>query len=136
MAWVVDTAVLIDVLEDDSEFGVRSARALDGRGEDGLVLCPVSYVELSPAFEGNTALQEEFLEGIGIDHREGWIAEDTRRAHAAWHAYVQRRRGGNTTKRPLTDVLIGAFALRFQGLITRNEKDFRRTFPELRLRAP
>jgi hypothetical protein len=136
VAWVVDTAVLIDVLEHDPEFGARSARAIDARARDGLSLCPVSYVELSPAFEGNLGLQDEFLQGIGVDHGQDWTLEDTRRAHATWHEYVQSRRRGHLPKRPLADVLIGAFASRFQGLITRNEKDFRTVFPDLPLRVP
>jgi predicted nucleic acid-binding protein len=136
VAWVVDTAVLIDVLEHDPEFGARSARALDARARDGLVLCPVSYVELSPAFEGDGTLQEEFLDGIGVNHREDWTSADTNAAHAAWNGYVQSRRRGLTGRRPIADVLIGAYASRFQGLITRNEKDFRKLFAKLSVRVP
>jgi len=36
MAWVVDTCVLIDVLEDDPEFGLVSAEALDAHLDEGL----------------------------------------------------------------------------------------------------
>ena len=136
MAWVVDTVVLIDVLEHDPQFGTRSARLLDARAGDGLVLCPISYLELAPAFEGNAELQDEFLDGIGIDHRHDWSGEDTRQAYATWHGHVENRRRGQVPKRPLADVLIGAFASRFEGLITRNEKDFKKIFPELTLRVP
>jgi len=41
-----------------------------------------------------------------------------------------------STKRPVADVLIGGFALRFDGLITRNTDDFRKLFPALRLIRP
>ena len=136
MAWVVDTAVLIDVLEHDPEFGLRSARTLDARSGEGLVVCPITSVELSPAFEGSLALQREFLDGVGVDYGEEWTAEDTRRAHAAWYAYVQKRRTSRAPKRPIADLLIGAFASRFQGLITRNAQDFRRILPDLCLQVP
>ena len=136
MAWVVDTALLIDVLEHDAKFGVASARVMDARSADGLVLCPISYVELAPAFEGNIGFQEAFLDGIGVNYQQEWTADDTRRAHAAWNLYVQRRRTRHVPKRPLADLLIGAFASRFQGLMTRNEADFRRVFPSLRLASP
>jgi hypothetical protein len=33
----------------------------------------------------------------------------------------------------VADVLIGGFALRFDGLLTRNTGDFRQLFPSLRL---
>ncbi len=135
MAWVVDTCMLIDVLEDDPAFGESSAILLDAHSRDGLVVSPVSYAELAPAFNGSQALQEEYLDGMGVSYREGWSWQDTLRAHASWHAYVQLRRAGQVAKRPLADVLIGSFALRFQGLLTRNPKDFRSTFPSLELRS-
>ena len=46
------------------------------------------------------------------------------------------RRAGPVPKRPLADVLIGAFALRFQGILTRNDADFRQLFPTLNLLTP
>ncbi len=36
----------------------------------------------------------------------------------------------------LLDVLIGAFATRHQGLLTRNAKDFARLFPDLKVFEP
>ncbi|MBM3833050.1 MAG: type II toxin-antitoxin system VapC family toxin [Verrucomicrobia bacterium] len=39
-------------------------------------------------------------------------------------------------KRPLADILIGAFALRFDGLLTRNETDFRSVFSQLTIVSP
>jgi hypothetical protein len=63
-----------------------------------------------------------------------WTLADTECAHRAWNAYVQARRASDVPKRPVADVLIGAFACRYQGLITRNPVDFRRCFPKLKLR--
>jgi len=136
MAWVVDTCVLLDILEDDPEFGPASASTLDGLAEDGLTICPVTYAELAPAFDGNTSFQDEFLIGVGIDFRQDWLWEDTLRSHEAWNEFVQRRRARLIPKRPLADVLIGAFALRHQGLITRNQGDFALIFPDLSIRVP
>jgi predicted nucleic acid-binding protein len=136
MTWVVDTSVLIDVLEDDPEFGEASAAALDALAGDGLAICPVTYVELAPALEGSQGLQEEFLAGVGIRLTEAWTRQDTLAAFDAWYAHVQRRRHGDGPKRPIADILIGAFAQRFQGLVTRNEDHFRPAFPELEIRNP
>lgn len=133
---MIDTAVLIDVLEDDPAFGAASALALDARAEDGLTICPVTYVELAPAFEGQRALQEEFLAGVGIRFTENWTSEDTLAAFDAWNAHVRRRRRGEGSRRPIADLLIGAFSLRFQGLVTRNPADFRTAFPGLTLHDP
>ncbi len=49
---------------------------------------------------------------------------------------VAGRRAGPAPKRPLADVLIGALATRFQGILTRNEADFRQVFPTLKLLVP
>ena len=136
MAWVVDTCVLLDVLEDDPEFGRSSAVTLDAHVEEGLIVCPVTYAELAPAFQGDRSLQDEFLGGIGMDYRQDWLWEDTLRAHEAWNTFVQRKRAGLLPKRPLADILIGAFAIRHQGLITRNPDDFKPVFPGLTLRGP
>lgn len=68
--------------------------------------------------------------------QEPWTPADTRAARLAWHQYVTRRRATLTPKRPLADVLIGAFALRFDGILTRNEADFRQLFPTLKVMTP
>jgi predicted nucleic acid-binding protein len=136
MTWVVDTCVLIDVLEEDPSFGLVSAEILEESMDDGLVICPMTYAELSPSFQGDRALQDEFLAEIGVDFRQDWMREDTLRAHQGWNQFIQRRRSGQLPKRPLADILIGAFATRFQGLITRNPEDFKQVFPALPLREP
>lgn len=136
MAWIVDTCILLDVLEDDPKFGRPSAVLLEELTEEGLTICPVSYAEMAPAFEGDSALQEEFLTGVGVNFRQDWLWEDTLRAHEAWHDFIRRKRSGLVPKRPLADVLIGAFASRHQGLITRNPSDFTPLFPGLAIREP
>jgi predicted nucleic acid-binding protein len=91
---------------------------------DGLVIAPVTYVELAPAFAGDAQLQEEFLEENGINYLAAWTREDTESAHRLWHEHVLRKRAGQALKRPVADVLIAGFAKRFQGVITRNPKHF------------
>lgn len=136
MAWVVDTCVLLDVLMEDPTFGRPSAQVLEACLEEGLVICPMTYVELSPALQGDRALQNEFLAGVGVSFRQDWTWADTVQAHQIWNEFVQRKRSGQLPRRPLADVLIGAFASRFQGLITRNPEDFTKLFPSLPLRVP
>ena len=67
MAWVVDTSVLLDIHLDDPTFGNRSGQCLMRYLPDGLVICPVSYIELAPAFSGDSSLQEAFLQEAGVD---------------------------------------------------------------------
>ena len=136
MTWVVDTCIVIDILENDPNFGLRSATLLEAKLDEGLSICPVTFVELAPAFEGNGNEQETFLRQAGIGFREGWTTADTRTAHLAWHLHIAARRSGIHPKRPIADVLIGAFATNRRGLITRNPADFRRNFPDLQILEP
>jgi predicted nucleic acid-binding protein len=136
VAWVIDSCLLIDVAENDPQFGEGSARLLDRRRSAGLLVAPVSYVELAPLFNAVQAAQDEFLESIGVNWTHSWTWRDTMAAYHAWHGYILRRRQGRTAKRPIAHVLIGAFAVRFDGLLTRNTNDFRALFPDLRLEQP
>ncbi|BET65680.1 hypothetical protein ASA1KI_05980 [Opitutales bacterium ASA1] len=136
MAWVVDTCVVIDVLDGDPQFGPTSAACLQKLLPSGLTLCPVTMVELAAAFDGDLVEQKHFLDQAGIRHTDDWNPADTERAHAAWATYVRVRRAGSAVKRPIADVLIGAFACRFDGLVTRNPDDFKRWFPKLKIRTP
>ena len=124
MAWVVDTSVLLDIRLNDPTFGVASARCLARHYTDGLILCPVTYVEMAPAFRGEHPLQQMFLQQVGVNWLESWNWQDTQTAHKLWADHVTNKRAGHAGKRPVADVLIEAFSLRFQGLITRNPKHF------------
>ena len=136
MAWVVDTCLLIDIAEADSSFGEASADLIDLKRPDGLALCPITYAELAPVFNGDRSAQDEFLFHLGVVWPEAWTAADTIAAHEAWHRCVLAKRAGQGLKRPIADVLIGAFASRFGGVLTRNAADFRRIFPALEIAAP
>jgi predicted nucleic acid-binding protein len=136
MPWVVDTCVLIDVGTDDPAFGTISERLLTANQSEGLVACPFTTVELAPTFAGNAHALQEFLYHLGVSQSEAWTTADTGAAFDAWWRYVSLRRARAAPKRPLVDLLIGAFATRFRGLITRNPADFRPYFRELRIVTP
>ena len=73
---VVDTCVILDVLERDPVFGVASAEVIDQYAEGGLIISPLTYVELAPAFLGNetrerfSARHRNHMHIRGIEHRE------------------------------------------------------------------
>jgi predicted nucleic acid-binding protein len=134
--WVVDTCVVLDVFEHDPRFGLRSAELLQSLLPDGLVICPVTMIELAAAFGGDWAAQTDFLQQASIGFSETWSVSDTESSHQAWNAYVSARRKLKVAKRPLADLLIGGFAANRSGLVTRNPSDFRRWFPDLLIREP
>ena len=136
MAWIVDTCVLLDVRLDDPNFGRASAACLEAHSPDGLRLCPITFVEIAPSFRGDVTRQKLWLTELALDFHEPWTEQDTDEAHRLWNDFIQRRREGLVAKRPIADVLIAAFALRHQGLITRNPADFRSICPTLALIEP
>lgn len=134
--WVVDTCIVLDVLENDPAFGRPSARLLQKLLPQGLTISPVTMVELSAAFSGDLAEQKRFLDQAGISYEEPWTAADAELAAAAWNVYVVAKRQARAAKRPVADILIGGFAANRTGLVTRNPRDFSRWFPRLRLQEP
>lgn len=136
MSWVIDTCLLIDIADADPQFASVSATLIDAKRTSGLVISPVTYAELAPVFDGDAARQELFLYHLQVSWSEVWTHQETLAAHTAWHRYVQARRLRRIEKRPLADVLIGAFSERFDGLLTRNESDFRSIFPSLTILVP
>jgi predicted nucleic acid-binding protein len=87
-------------------------------------------------FNGDQTPQNEFLFNLSVTWPESWTPADTEEAHRAWHRYVSARRAAIAPKRPLADILIGAFATRFDGILTRNESDFKPVFPSLAITVP
>jgi predicted nucleic acid-binding protein len=136
MAWVEDTSVVLDLVTGDPQFEPGSTLCLQNHLSDGLVVCPVSFIELGPAFAGDDTAADAFLNGAGIATNEPWTSHDTALAHRLWNDYQKRRRQSVVARRPVADVIIAAFPSRFQGIITRNASDFRSILPTLALVEP
>lgn len=136
MPWVVDSCVLLDIALKDPKWSLKSAALLEKKMRDGLVACPISIIEISPQFGGSLSEVRSFLRILGADYSEPWSEEDTSAAARAWSAYVSKKRSGRIAKRPLADILIGAFAARTTGLVTRNPDHFRPWFPTLKILNP
>ena len=134
--WVVDTCVIFDVFQGDPRFARASTLLLGKFPPQSLTISPVTMVELTPAFDGDLAAQKSFLTTADIDYTEAWHAADTELAQVAWHAFVSARKAEKLPRRPIADILIGAFAMNRSGLITRNPADFRRWFPKLAIKEP
>ena len=79
---------------------------------------------VAPALRGDQSLQDAFLLQVGVKRLKSWNLQDTGAAHRLWSDHVINKRAAHAAKRPVADVFIEAFALHFQGLITRNPKHF------------
>jgi predicted nucleic acid-binding protein len=136
MAWVVDTSVVLDLMLPQSAWHGPSLACIHQHASDGLCICPISFVEVGPAFNGNPQAAAAYFSSLAISISEHWLTGDTDTAHQLWHEHQLRRRTTAQPKRPIADVLIAAFALRFQGIITRNATDFRKLAPGLVILEP
>lgn len=133
---VVDTSVLIDVADDDPVFGRRSAACLARHLDGGLLVSPVTYVELAPVFDGSRRLLDTFLDGAGVARAAVFDESDRNRAFAAWARHIRAKQAGRAGRRPAADALIGALAARHDGIITRDGGHFRSFYPALRVVDP
>ena len=130
---LVDTNVLVDVLQDDPQWADWSIGQLRAQAQiHELVINSVVYAEMSLSF---TTL--EALDAV-VAKMELTLHEIPRPAlFLAGKAFAQyRRRGGGKTQ-VLPDFFIGAHAA-VQGwpLLTRDASRFRTYFPSLRVLAP
>lgn len=128
---LVDTCVLIDVADDDPTFAERSAQCLATHLPMGLLLSPISFVELAPVFNGSLPLIEEFLAGVGVSVADEFGEQERFAAFKGWARHVTHKRSGKARRRPVADALIGALALKHEGIITRNPQDFRSFYPKI-----
>lgn len=133
MSRVLDTSVLLDIrIGHPLEWAEASASCLEQHSADGLPVCPVTLIEMAPAFRGDFSAERIWLENLGISSREPWLEEDTERSHALSNGFITRKRAREAGKRPIADVLIAGFALRFQGVIVGH----RTFYVEQKLRVP
>lgn len=130
---LVDTNVLVDVLENDPEWADWSVAQLRAQAQiHRLVINPIIYAELSLTFSAAEAL-DEALAGLQIP-----VMEISRPAlFLAGKAFVKYRRQGGTKTSVLADFFIGAHAA-VVGLpvLTRDVRRYAAYFPTVVLVSP
>lgn len=130
---LVDTNVLVDVLQDDPVWADWSVRQLRAQAQvHDLCINPVIYSELSLAFESVEAV-DEVIEDMGLSF------QDLPRPalFLAGRAFLKYRRDGGTKTNVLADFLIGAHAAVLGcGILTRDGRRYRNHFPRVALVMP
>lgn len=130
---LVDTNVLVDVLENDPTWADWSIAQLRAQAQiHRLVINPVIYAELSLTF-----ITVEALDATLADLQISVIATPKPALFLAGKAFVQYRRKGGTKSNVLADFFIGAHAA-VAGLpvLTRDVRLYASYFPTVRLIAP
>lgn len=130
---LVDTNVLVDVLQDDPQWADWSIVQLRAQAKlHDLAINPVIYAEISLSFSTFEAL-DSVVQTMGLKLRE--IPRPA--LFLAAKAFAQYRRRGGSKSQVLPDFFIGAHAA-VEGwpLLTRDASRFRTYFPTLDVIAP
>jgi len=130
---LVDTNVLIDVLQKDPTWAEWSVRQLRAQAQvHELLINPVIYAELSLAFESVHALD------AAIERMDLSVEELPRAAlFLAGRAFLEYRRKGRAKSMVLADFFIGAHAAVLGcGILTRDAARYRGYFPRVPLTTP
>jgi hypothetical protein len=130
---LVDTNVLVDVLENDPEWADWSVAQLRAQAQiHRLVINPIIYAELSLTFSTVEAL-DDLLAAMQIPVQE--IPKPA--LFLAGKAFVQYRRQGGTKSNVLADFFIGAHAaVAGLAVLTRDVRRYASYFPTVRLISP
>ncbi len=130
---LVDTNVLVDVLQDDPQWASWSQAQMRSQARvHPLVINPVIYAEVSLSFSTLEAW-DAVIATLELQYQE--IPRPA--LFLAAKAYSQYRQRGGTKSQVLPDYFIGAHAA-VQGwsLLTRDASRFRSYFPSLRVLTP
>ncbi|MFM7658276.1 MAG: type II toxin-antitoxin system VapC family toxin [Burkholderiaceae bacterium] len=130
---LVDTNVLVDVLQDDPAWADWSITQLQAQSKvHRLVINPIIYAELSLTFSTVEAL-DKVIDGLALA-----IVEIPKPAlFLAGKAFVQYRRRRGVKTNVLGDFFIGAHAaVSRMPVLTRDSKRYQTYFPSVRLVTP
>jgi predicted nucleic acid-binding protein len=133
MATLVDSNVLIDVLEEDSVWSARSAEVLEIVGAAApIVINPIIYAEVSVRYENTDELDLDLPLDLFQREQLPWHA-----AFLAGKAFADYKQRGGHRRSPLPDFFIGAHAaVTGMRLLTRDAARYRSYFPTVELIVP
>lgn len=130
---LVDTNVLVDVIGEESEWTDWSIRQLRNQAQvHELVINPVVYAELSPAYDSEPEV-DEGIAGMELVFRE--LPKTALFLAGVAHSHYRKEGGPRHTI--LADFLIGAHAAVLGcGILTRDARRYRNYFPKVPLVTP
>jgi len=130
---LVDSNVVLDILDEDSPWLEWSERQIAELGDTAVLLInPLIYAEVSVWFERveevEVAMPPEMFEREPLPYSAAFLAGK---------CYLRYRRRGGTRRSPLPDFYIGAHAaIADYRLLTRDARRYRDYFPKLEIIAP
>ncbi len=131
--FLFDSNVLLDIATADTVWlPWAEARFREVAAQGSILLNPIIYAELAPAFATREELElwlaPTVFHRLPLPYAAGWRAAQ---------AFVHYRRAGGARSSPLPDFYIGAHA-EAEGLtlVTRDAARYRTYFPTVKLMAP
>jgi len=130
---LVDSNVLLDILDEDDEWMAWSASMLADAAKQGpVVVNQLILAEASVTFDTIEEVDEALPTPYFVRESLPWEA-----AFLAGKAFAAYRRRGGTKRSPVADFYIGAHAaVAGYTLLTRDPTRYRAYFPKLRIIAP
>lgn len=132
MPVLVDTNVLIDVMQGGAWSGWSSRALARIADREVVVINQIIYAEVASGFDSREELDEALSQTLIERENLPWEA-----GFLAAQAFLDYRRRGGPRTSPLPDFYIGAHALvAGHRLLTRDSRRYRRYFPKLMLISP
>lgn len=133
MSTLVDSHVLLDILDEDEEWMDWSASMVADAARQGpLIINQLIFAEASVTLDTVEDLEEALPASYFVYEALPWEA-----AFLAGKAFAAYRRRGGSKRSPLPDFYIGAHAaVAGHTLLTRDPKRYQSYFPRLRIVAP
>ena len=133
MSTLVDSNVLLDILDEDDEWMAWSASMLADAAKQGpVVVNQLILAEASVTFDTIEEVDEALPTPYFVRESLPWEA-----AFLAGKAFAAYRRRGGTKRSPVADFYIGAHAaVAGYTLLTRDPTRYRAYFPKLRIIPP
>lgn len=130
---IVDTNIILDLLEDDPAWAEWSVRQLRAQAQvHELVITPVIYSELSLAFDSVQAI-DDAISSMDLRYQE--LPRPA--LFLAGRAFLAYRKEGGIKANGLADFFIGAHAAVLRcGILTRDPRRYRNYFPAVPLLTP
>lgn len=137
MKYLVDPQLLHDILDAKSNWREAVTALFEAHKGDELILAPTSYVTLSETFGGMRSTQDRFLGSLGVKVAKNAPARVVDSAYAAWSAYQRDNPNCGPGEENAFDALyIGAYAMLYDGILSRRGDFYRRYFVSLNVLEP
>lgn len=134
--YIVDPQLIVDMLENDPQWGKPSTELMNAHKGEVLLLAPISYLALGLAFRGTRTMQDEFLSDLGITVIQHIPIKIMHAAYGAWCKYQKENPGVGGGGNVFDALYIGACALNYDGILTRQGELFRACYPQINAVEP